>query len=172
MAAALLGFVVAPAAACWEAAQVNVERQMAQTSKWGAARVMGGRAESFVGAQNPRVWVDVEFVDRFGGVLEAGTFSYTGRLSTSPQFETGHYYVVLLKEGDVGLQLIEQAMSVFPIENLTPGALSPWDAVQFDDGHRFIPPGASKPVTDAQLFEVLDELTVVETRVKKAGGAP
>lgn len=173
---AILGPIAAPAAANWSPDEVNIERQMSLTAKWGVIRVSSMRFAG-VTSDKPETWVDFEFVDLYGHVTSQGTLwqwgadTDGGRLrSGSARFEVGAFYVVLLRATDHGTELIAEAMSAFRVENLTPGQLSPWDPVHFGNAHRFVPAGQSAPVSDAQLYEVVDGLAALEQRIIKAKG--
>ena len=89
-----------------------------------------------------------------------------------PHFQVGGYYVVLLRWSEDRFRLIQEAMSVFEIESLTSGQVSPWDPVRFSKHHGFVPSGAKSAVSDAQLHEVVDGLAALEAVVKGTATVP
>lgn len=164
--------------ACWLEEALNLRQQMALTTKWGVIQVRNLRFGG-VGTDDPETWVDFAFVDVNGNATGTGTLWHWGAdvdggtiRSTSPRLKIGAYYVVLLRTTSHGMKLVHEAASALRVENLTAGALSPWDSVHFLEGHKFVPPGQSRTVSDAQLHEVVDGLAALETDLKARGGAP
>lgn len=161
--------------------EVRLDRQMARASFWGLIRVTEIRFLNVPlrSGADPATLVDFDVLDLQGATIATKSLWHAGAdteggvlTSRMPHFSIGDHYVVVLQAAYDRLELIADSGSVLPVETLAPGQISPWDAVRLMPGHQFIPPGAHKQVADAQLYEILDGLAILQQRVNATGDAP
>lgn len=178
VATAVVNLRLSSARACWADSNAAVRYQLSRSSQWGIVHILG---RTYSGLRKhpddtpgipAQTHVQAELVDVYGQYIREVTFVFEGAdteggvvPSSMPNIDDDSFYMVFLRQEGGVARLVSEGMSVVRVENAEPGKLSPWDSVHFGHARSFMPPGATRAVSDAQLFEVMDSLALIEQEI-------